>query len=53
MSRSREAVERTAAAMLQERRRNGDSRATFDSVKREVVAAVERSDAKKNNPSQK
>lgn len=49
MSRSREAVERTAAAMLQERRRNGDSRATYESVKREVVNAVERSDAKKSN----
>ena len=49
MSRSREAVERTAAAMLRERRRNGDSRATYESVKREVVNAVERSDAKKSN----
>ena len=49
MSRSRAAVERTAAAMLQERRRNGDSRATYESVKREVVNAVERSDAKKSN----
>jgi hypothetical protein len=35
--------------MLQERRRNGDSRATYESVKREVVNAVERSDAKKSN----
>lgn len=53
MSRSREAVERTAAAMLQERRRNGDSRATYESVKREVVNAVERSDAKKSNTTSK
>jgi hypothetical protein len=45
----KQAVEATAARILENARKNGDTRTTYEQIKRRVASSVERGDQRRNN----
>ena len=45
----KQAVEATAARILENARKNGDTQKTYEQIQRRVAAAVERGDQRRNN----
>ena len=45
----KQAVDATAARALENARKNGDTRTTYEQIQRRVAAAVERGDQRRNN----
>lgn len=45
----KQAVDETAARILQNARKNGDTSTTYDQIRRRVASSVERGDQRRNN----